>query len=52
MEVVGFEPTMPEAADLQSAGVTNFPTLPYIFKELAERIGFEPMKQVFARLLS
>ena len=30
MEVVGVEPTMPEAADLQSAGVTNFPTLPYL----------------------
>ena len=28
VEMVGFEPTMPEAADLQSAGVTNFPTLP------------------------
>ena len=29
VEEVGLEPTMPEAADLQSAGVTNFPTLPY-----------------------
>ena len=28
VEMVGFEPTMPEAADLQSAGVTNFPTHP------------------------
>ena len=28
MEQVGLEPTMPEAADLQSAGVTNFPTTP------------------------
>ena len=28
METVGVEPTVPEAADLQSAGVTNFPTSP------------------------
>ena len=28
VDEVGFEPTMPEAADLQSAGVTNFPTHP------------------------
>ncbi len=28
VEPVGLEPTMPEAADLQSAGVTNFPTTP------------------------
>ena len=30
MDEVGFEPTMPGAADLQSAGVTNFPTHPMI----------------------
>ena len=30
VDEVGFEPTMPEAADLQSAGVTNFPTHPYL----------------------
>ena len=28
MEPVGLEPTMPEAGDLQSPGVTNFPTTP------------------------
>ena len=28
VEEVGLEPTMPEAEDLQSPGVTNFPTLP------------------------
>ena len=28
VDAVGLEPTMPEAADLQSAGVTNFPTHP------------------------
>ena len=28
MDEVGLEPTMPGAADLQSAGVTNFPTHP------------------------
>ena len=28
VDEVGVEPTMPEAADLQSAGVTNFPTHP------------------------
>ena len=29
MEPVGLEPTMPGAGDLQSPGVTNFPTTPY-----------------------
>ena len=29
VDAVGLEPTMPGAADLQSAGVTNFPTHPY-----------------------
>ena len=29
MDEVGLEPTMPEAEDLQSPGVTNFPTHPY-----------------------
>ena len=28
VEPVGLEPTMPEAEDLQSPGVTNFPTTP------------------------
>ena len=28
VEPVGLEPTMPEAEDLQSPGVTNFPTSP------------------------
>ena len=28
VDEVGLEPTMPGAADLQSAGVTNFPTHP------------------------
>ena len=28
VETVGVEPTVPEAADLQSTGVTNFPTSP------------------------
>ena len=40
VEVVGVEPTMPEAADLQSAGVTNFPTHPYMVR-LA---GIEPAR--------
>ena len=31
VEEVGLEPTMPEAEDLQSPGVTNFPTLPFNF---------------------
>ena len=30
MEAVGLEPTMPGASDLQSDGVTNFPTPPKI----------------------
>ncbi len=30
VEPVGLEPTMPEAEDLQSPGVTNFPTTPKI----------------------
>ena len=34
MEPVGLEPTMPGAADLQSAGVTNFPTTPRICNTL------------------
>ena len=34
MEVVGVEPTMPEAADLQSAGVTSFPTLPLPYRNI------------------
>ena len=29
VDEVGLEPTMPEAEDLQSSGVTNFPTHPY-----------------------
>ena len=29
MDEVGLEPTMPVAEDLQSSGVTNFPTHPY-----------------------
>ena len=28
VDAVGLEPTIPEVADLQSAGVTNFPTSP------------------------
>ncbi len=28
VDAVGLEPTMPEAEDLQSPGVTNFPTHP------------------------
>jgi hypothetical protein len=28
VDEVGLEPTMPEAEDLQSSGVTNFPTHP------------------------
>ena len=28
MEEAGLEPALPEAAELQSAGVTNFPTPP------------------------
>ena len=28
VDAVGLEPTMPEAGDLQSPGVTNFPTHP------------------------
>ena len=28
VDEVGLEPTMPEAEDLQSPGVTNFPTHP------------------------
>ena len=28
VDAVGLEPTIPEVADLQSAGVTNFPTRP------------------------
>ena len=30
VDAVGVEPTMPEAEDLQSSGVTNFPTHPLI----------------------
>ena len=30
VDAVGLEPTMPEAEDLQSPGVTNFPTHPKI----------------------
>ena len=30
VDEVGLEPTMPEAEDLQSPGVTNFPTHPNI----------------------
>lgn len=30
VDEVGLEPTMPEAEDLQSPGVTNFPTHPLI----------------------
>ena len=50
MEAVGLEPTMPGAANLQSAGVTNFPTPPlnhiethsppWQFRD--QRPGFEP----------
>ena len=29
VDEVGLEPTMPGAEDLQSSGVTNFPTHPY-----------------------
>ena len=29
VDEVGLEPTMPEAEDLQSPGVTNFPTHPW-----------------------
>ena len=37
VELVGLEPTMPEAEDLQSPGVTNFPTTPYLVLD----VGFE-----------
>lgn len=30
VDEVGLEPTMPGAGDLQSPGVTNFPTHPYL----------------------
>ena len=30
VDAVGLEPTMPEAEDLQSPGVTNFPTSPNV----------------------
>ena len=36
VEAVGLEPTMPGAADLQSAGVTNFPTPPKSSSQLAK----------------
>ncbi len=32
VDEVGVEPTMPGAGDLQSPGVTNFPTHPYKIK--------------------
>ena len=32
VETVGLEPTVPEAEDLQSPGVTNFPTSPKTYK--------------------
>ena len=39
VDAVGVEPTMPEAADLQSTGVTNFPTHP----NMVEPDGIEPL---------
>ncbi len=43
VETVGLEPTMPEAADLQSAGVTNFPTSPFtILKHTTESATVQP----------
>ena len=36
MDEVGLEPTMPEAEDLQSPGVTNFPTHPITWWTLKE----------------
>ena len=38
VETAGVEPAVPEAADLQSTGVTNFPTSPL----LAVHLGIEP----------
>ena len=35
VDEVGLEPTMPEAGDLQSPGVTNFPTHPNLFSFLS-----------------
>jgi hypothetical protein len=39
VELVGLEPTMPEAEDLQSPGVTNFPTTPKFVKEYTALFG-------------
>ena len=38
VDAAGVEPAVPEAADLQSTGVTNFPTSPL----LAGQPGLEP----------
>ena len=36
VDKVGLEPTMPEAEDLQSPGVTNFPTHPIFWSGVQE----------------
>ena len=40
VEQAGFEPAVLLASDLQSGGVTNFPTTPFKMEEMK---GFEPL---------
>ena len=51
VDEVGFEPTMPEAADLQSAGVTNFPTHPYFLVGL-ERLELSRLSAAASKTAS
>ena len=44
VETVGVEPTVPEAEDLQSPGVTNFPTSPCIGRATGNRTPLAWMK--------
>jgi len=45
VDAAGVEPAVPEAADLQSTGVTNFPTHPKTFTICKHTwVGFEPTR--------
>ena len=55
VEPVGLEPTMPGAADLQSAGVTNFPTTPLQLLytlQLRMSIAVQAIRKVCIKMLS
>jgi len=43
VDAAGFEPAVPEAADLQSTGVTNFPTHPFNYFGGSTRIRTESL---------